>query len=67
MQAMLNLSPPTNSSPIVGTPNDIACPFSEQTVSLPKDDFIELKRKTNYFEALTKKLQKDVADRKKRT
>ncbi len=64
---MEKLSPiPTNSFPIItGTQEDNASPFSEQTVSLPKDELIKLKWKANYFEALAKKLQKDVADLKK--
>jgi len=40
---MENLSSPTNSFPIPGIPEAKASPFSEQTVSLPKDELIELK------------------------
>lgn len=63
---MVNLSPlSTNSFPIVGNPEGNASPLSEQTVSLPKDELIELKRKANYYEALAKKYQKKIADLKK--
>jgi len=62
---MVNLSSPPNSFPIVGIPEAKVSPFSEQIVSLPKDEFIELKRKANYFEALAKNLQKKVADLEK--
>ena len=62
---MLNLSPSPNSLPKVGIPKANASPFSRQTVSIQKDELIELKRKANYYKALAKKLQKENAGLKK--